>query len=659
MEVEKLSVREFVERIKVGQLWATVAVIAGLVALSFTIGSRWSTAISEIKLNSLEAELRQERSNVKKVEREKETLQDEMKKQEETLQGEIKTLQEEKERLTKRNETLNDTIKKKDKAIGILTYTPPVGKVHIRKLELVQSPEEWRRRAESYHRTDSDIPLHTRRRESDPIVLRRRYYSRNKDDGPFGRGWNYSFGARIEIDDATVGRVVYRNELGEHIVFEPKSAEYVEILKTFVEEVSLGTKLTDVFESEMTQSRLFLTELSQSPKLRYIGMGLRVAELRFIGERIEITVGGGTSYFFDRKGRFRSVQMPSEPTIEIRYDPIDPNRVVRVMSVRASLDFEYNAQGRVKAATYEDGTRYEYTYREDGLLVTVSVNGETRISYDYDDRDRLTGVMQPEDPEPLIIRYSGDVRTELVRKPEHIRWEFEWPHVIMYRSTGDAEPHRTKFTFDEVNDSLTMEDAKWAEPKIYRLTACRCNPLDVTQFGKTTFYTYNDLGQVTRIEMPSGERIEVEYHPEFFKVTSVTTRAGPDNNVLESGKFKYNDRGQLIEARNHKNQVVHLEYDDEGFVAMLKGDWNEKEYYFSYNELGKPNLIHVPRLGAVSIEYDYRGKVTGVDAKPAEESNRRGMTPRDIFTPLEQIMNVIELKEPRIDRDFTQIEGEL
>lgn len=366
---------------------------------------------------------------------------------------------------------------------------------------------------------------------------------------------------------------------------------------------------------------------------------------------------------YGRGGQLRSIQRRSQPTVEVHYDPKNPTRVIRV-STRLDkpkfIDFEYNSSGHVKIAEYEDGTRYEYKYN-DGLLVNVLVDGRTQVTYGYDVDGHLNHIRHDEDPEPLLIGYRNDRRTELSRGTERIRWEFHdhpsRPRVITTTWSADSEPYQIEYMFNEADDSLTMKHAKWKEPKIYHLTACGCKPLDVTQSRMITDYTYDHLGQIKEIKMPSGATIQVDYHQEFFKITYLEKTS---KNLTEWYKFEYNDQSQLFQARNHKNRIATIEYDELGLVKMVRGNWDDKVYYFSYNESGKPKRIRVPGLGVVSIDYDYRGKVKSVNAEPAGESKRSSIKSQEILSPLQQVMKVIEpsYKLP-IDRDFTQIEATL
>jgi len=534
--------------------------------------------------------------------------------------------------------------------------------------ENVRSPGIWFERAQYYRRSDSELPRKTKRSEGDEIVLRRRYFSADNNlDGPFGQGWHYSFESRIEVNLSSVGKIVYWDESGELIVFQPMQPEtyVVELLKSYLPNVSLRTPLSEVFEAEERMSDFFLSKLSKEKEIRYLGVGLNVAELRFLGEHLQIRVPGGISYLFDRKGRLHWIKRPSQPDIEIRYDPRNPNRVVRVsaeMDKAHFIDFEYNAYEQIRLATYEDGTRYEYAYKN-GCLVGVTTDSTILISYGYDDDNHLDRVEEAGAPEPLIIRYSYNRRTELIRGSERIKWEFDDhpyrpPRVVTIRWREQAEPDSIEFIFDKVNESLIMKDPKWNAPKVYHLTACSCNPLEVMQLDDTTRYLYNDLGQIKRIIMSSGETIDVEYHPEFFKVTSVIKRVGADSIISEQNKFRYDKKGQLYEAIDNEGQLVHIAYNQQGLVKMVKGDWDDKEYYFTYNEISKPASVRVPGLGVFLFDYDYRGNFLRFEQDKEHALLR--ISPSEILIPLQKVMKVIEPAYSfPIDRDFTKIEATL
>ncbi len=57
MEIEKLSIKELISRFKVGQLWALIGVIAGLIVGSFGIGYKMCDSVSEIKISSVQLEV--------------------------------------------------------------------------------------------------------------------------------------------------------------------------------------------------------------------------------------------------------------------------------------------------------------------------------------------------------------------------------------------------------------------------------------------------------------------------------------------------------------------------------------------------------------------------------------------------------------------------
>ncbi len=57
MEIEKLSISELISRCKVGQFWAVVVVIAGLIIGSFGIGYKMCASVNEAKINAIQLEI--------------------------------------------------------------------------------------------------------------------------------------------------------------------------------------------------------------------------------------------------------------------------------------------------------------------------------------------------------------------------------------------------------------------------------------------------------------------------------------------------------------------------------------------------------------------------------------------------------------------------
>ena len=57
MEIEKLSLGELISRCKIGQLWAVVVVIAGLIGGAFGLGYKTHSYINEAKINAIQLQI--------------------------------------------------------------------------------------------------------------------------------------------------------------------------------------------------------------------------------------------------------------------------------------------------------------------------------------------------------------------------------------------------------------------------------------------------------------------------------------------------------------------------------------------------------------------------------------------------------------------------
>jgi len=96
---------------------------------------------------------------------------------------------------------------------------------------------------------------------------------------------------------------------------------------------------------------------------------------------------------------------------------------------------------------------------------------------------------------------------------------------------------------------------------------------------------YDSKGHVTKKSTPQ-EITELTYDPKVNKIIRVVRYSPGSKNQQSWSQFKYDDKGNLVFAKNSENKGVQLFYDSNGRIKSLM-DQNKRQINFKYNEHSK------------------------------------------------------------------------
>jgi len=385
------------------------------------------------------------------------------------------------------------------------------------------SPKIWFQEAKYYSRMDKDVGSS----ENDDIFsLKRTYNSANhmRQLG-LGLGWSHQFDSNIMIEKSTLSKIIFFDKSGNKISFEPafNINEFSIALSKKNNKLTPETSLQDAIEIEKKSKESYF--LSNMEGLVYFGMGMNLAQLTFDNENIVIRLPDNDRYVFDRKGRLVQIVRSSIPKIELRYDPIHPDRLVRIVTETGDkyIAISYNEQGNIIKSKIYDGSIYLYDYDSTSkLLLRVQKNNKVLYEYNYDETNRISKVNLLE-KEPLFIYYNEvGWRKQLKRGSSSKHWS--------YSDSEDYSIVETKYEYSEFDEEL-KEYIFNNEKQIltivhngikteYTLTQCGCMPLEVKSDFVHKKYEYDTYGKILKIE-DNKYITNLTYHDNFDKITSV------------------------------------------------------------------------------------------------------------------------------------------
>jgi YD repeat-containing protein len=243
------------------------------------------------------------------------------------------------------------------------------------------------------------------------------------------------------------------------------------------------------------------------------------------------------------------------------------NMVQITYSDKSSMDVEYygrDKQESVKLVKDRDGTKTGYAYDIDPsdkghYSVAVNVKGA-------DNKDIS----------------SSKYEYFMKRKADGEEWTYKMATVL----DGD----KTETTYNE----------------------CCGLPLLIKHGGEETAFEYDVKGHVTKKTTPT-DVTELAYDPKASKVAKVVRYSKLDKKQTSWSQFQYDDKANLVFAKNSEGKGVKLFYDTNGRIRSLV-DQNRRRIDFKYNENSKPVEITDPSLGTITVSYTNSGEIKKVES---------------------------------------------
>jgi YD repeat-containing protein len=227
--------------------------------------------------------------------------------------------------------------------------------------------------------------------------------------------------------------------------------------------------------------------------------------------------------------------------------------------------YDRSKNENVKSVKDRDGTQTEYFYETDPAdrghtAVTVKVKGSdgkqiSNSKYEY------------------YIKYKPDGE--------------EWTYKMITSLDGD----RTETTYNE----------------------CCGLPQLIKHGGEETAFEYDAKGHVTKKTTPF-EVTELAYDNKVGKVSKVVRYSKKDKKQEKQwSTFQYDDKGNLLFAKNSEGRGVKLFYDTNGRIKSMV-DQNKRRIDFKYNENSKPVEITDPSIGTITVSYTNSGEIKKVES---------------------------------------------
>ena len=482
--------------------------------------------------------------------------------------------------------------------------------------------------------------------------IERVYNSKTNYKGIFGPGWGNEYEVRLVASpDGSV--VVQEYGGGAENRFVPaqiQPGEIDEAVAKIAEQKRLtSAKALEEYRAKLKGDALFRNEewqtLVNAGKLqaRAVPVGTKLTSNRFAYQILTRLKDGYQRSFdtgkvekFDNSGRLVRVADKNGNSIDLTYSKdgrieklVDNmnrkmfftfNTQGLVQKVQgeggAEASYKYNAQGELVESRDAEGNTYTYKYTTDGYhnLTEVGYSDKTTIQVAYFGTDKFMSVKSLKERDGTLNEYDYlldpkdrghlTVSTTLKDSDGKAVSRQKYEYFFKYKPDGEEWTYKLIQTNDgEVTETVYNE--------------CCGLPLLIKRGGEETAFVYDTKGRVVKKTTPS-EVTELAYDAKAGKVAKVVKNSKLDKKFSSWSQFEYDDRGNLVFAKNSDKRGVKLFYDATGRIKTMV-DQDRRRLDFKYDQNSRPVEIADPKLGIIKVSYKAGGEIDKVDSAAGQK----------------------------------------
>ncbi|MBF4067486.1 DUF6531 domain-containing protein [Burkholderia pseudomallei] len=347
-----------------------------------------------------------------------------------------------------------------------------------------------------------------------PIALTRAYNSADSTSHVFGVGGSANFSSHLYSSDGTFTTPQLVLPCGQMIAFN------------LVTGTSVSYPLSgDVWEHTGTASSFYGATLQH-----FAGTP--------IGEYWQITMKDGTAYGFqsDPPNQLQWSQDRYGNLVQFVYNGGFVDQIVSPSGRTITLNYDSN--NRVSTAVDNSGRTVSYAYNSTGTLAKVTYPDQTTEQYTYDGSNRMRTMLDRRGNIKITNQYDANGRVTKQTNADNTSYQFAYTtdssNTVTATTITDPNGNQEQVNFDPVSH-YTASDTRAYGTSLAQTITFKREPSGLIDsqtdaLGRTTAYTYDALGNVTRITRLSGTSNAVTtsftYTSDYNQLASVTDPLG-------------------------------------------------------------------------------------------------------------------------------------
>lgn len=411
--------------------------------------------------------------------------------------------------------------------------------------------------------------------------------------------------------------------------------------------------------------------------------------------------GGVTIYSLDAHGLIVAITRPDGRYQREDYDP--NTRIAHITDGDHRYEQHYDERHRLLRVDHGLGEREEYGYAGDNPEpVQITKNGQT-TTHTYDDCYNRLSTTAPDgraehyawgqrgnliahtdgEGHTTAFAYDEHDRVIAVTDPEGHRHQFDYNAQGQPSAHTDPLGHTETFTYDRLGHPTGHTNAMGQTTHVYYTATGRVREL-IDPDGERTEWAYNTQGQLTEQRRPGGHRQRYHYNDHGLidaiqradgselhiaynaqqRITELTAWPDPEaeNPTGQRQIYRYNNSGQLIEARNGEHHLQQ-DYADQGRLTTSTQDGIDLDTWHTADgeHLGGIALLgqswHYQRDGAGRIEALLHGahqlqQQHNANGQPVERRYPNGLIEHYTYTDGSQLESIQEAEEKLLPLEY-------
>ena len=249
-----------------------------------------------------------------------------------------------------------------------------------------------------------------------------------------------------------------------------------------------------------------------------------------------------------------------------------------------SVNFERDAQNRIKRILLPDNTAITYDYDANGDLIAHHDVLQQATRFSYDNQHNLLDITSANDVAVIRNEYDDAGRLIAQTDAEGNRLEFTHDVASNRQVITDRRGNRSVFTYDEMGNVLTETNA--LGETISRTYDAAQNVLSQTDaLGNTTSWTYDDKRNKLTETNALGYTTTFTYNP----LNKLLTEQDDDGITLFSNE--YAPDGNITKSTDAAGQVTEFSYNPRLAELETISDSIGVQSQFSYSKAGNAYFI--------------------------------------------------------------------
>jgi YD repeat-containing protein len=289
-----------------------------------------------------------------------------------------------------------------------------------------------------------------------------------------------------------------------------------------------------------------------------------------------------------------------------------------------------DAQGKQTKTSYDDFTTtvvdakgHQKTTEKDAygnLVKVIEYQGEypdvspyTTTTYEYDMLGNLTRINTPKEI-TTTVSYDNLGRKTQMNDPDLGTWKYEYDSVGNLIKQTDAKNQEIKLAYDELN-RLVRKSYPDNSAVLFEYDSganAIGKRIKIADSSGETRYAYDDRGRVSREEVLIGDQT-FGFDFTYDQVDRLKTLTYPDGEIIT---YTYNNLGQLVRVEGQSVYLAEAQYEQPSgkMTAQVLGDTTQTSY--GYDILQRlTSLSSQSSAGALqglSYAYDPVGNITQI-----------------------------------------------